>query len=244
MTDPVRRAFTDEPDLSERRFVLDEAVFLREHPQGGPGLLDDVRRHVAAGHRVIVDPHAGWLARPATRTTLTIMLVIGIVLIAVGAQGWWDPVSPLLTAGGVLVCLAVIAGVVVPLLPGRPRLAGVEVTSTRLGWTWADKRLRTAIRSIQTILASRALHRDWLDRPAVRLSLTDQLADLRVRTSMINNLEAEIGSLPRKAVFGSCTSSRTFAMPRSGSRIAAGSYRLATSDASSSWKPSPVRPWM
>lgn len=82
-------------------------------------------------------------------------------------------------------------------LPARPRLAGVQVTPRPIGWSWADRRLRTSIRAISSVLGSRAYAEGFIDTTAVRLSLIDQLADLRSPTAMLNDLTREIDALPR-----------------------------------------------
>lgn len=185
-------AFDDEPDLREARFELVDADLTRANPRITADQVELVRQRVAAGLSVHTDPRGTWFRQPRVRQLSTLLVLAGIVLVVLGALS----TGVLIGVGATLLALG-LAGTALGHLPPRPRLAGVTVRTHQLGWTWSDRRLRTSIRSISTVWGSRAMAEGYLDAPAVKLSLTDQLADLRLRTALINDLSGEIDALPR-----------------------------------------------
>lgn len=188
----VEGAFGDEPDLREVRFELDDAELGRANPTLTSSEVELVRHQVSAGLTVRTADRARTFRGPRVRQASLIILLAGIVALVAGLVG-----SPATAVIGLVALLLGLAGSVLGRLPARPLLAGVRVETRPLGRSWADQRLRTSIRSITTVLRSRAYAEGVLDATAVRLSLTDQLAELRLRTAMINQLSAEIDVLPR-----------------------------------------------
>jgi len=180
-------------DLRERRFVLDEAPLRAANTELTTAEVDEVRRIVASGRTVRIDPRLPALRRSPVRLAATIVAVIGVLglVVAVATGHPW----------GILVGLDVaalgVAALVLSALPGRPALPGVVVREQTLGSGWADRQLRTALADARLVLGSRAIADGWLDSPAVTLSLTDQLVDLRLRTELIGDLERDIAALPR-----------------------------------------------
>ncbi len=189
---PFEDAFDGQPDLREVRFELVEAALTAANPTITPGQVELVRDRVAAGLSVRTDDRARWFRQIRVRQLSLVLFAVGVVLLLLGLS----VSGPLVGLGAALIVVGA-AGSALGRLPARPRLAGVTVTTKKLGSSWADKRLRTAIKAITTVLASRAYAEGHIDAPSVRLSLTDQLADLRRRTAMINILSEEIDALPR-----------------------------------------------
>lgn len=185
-------AFDDQPDLREARFELVDAELVQANPGITPDEVERVRHRVSAGLAVRTDARLPWLRQIRVRQLTLLLVLIGVVLVVLGAVS----TGVLVGVGAALVTVGLAAAVLGRLAP-RPQLPGVTVRTRQLSWTWADRRLRTSIRSISTVLGSRAMSEGFLDVPAVRLSLTDQLADLRLRTGMINSLSEEIDALPR-----------------------------------------------